>query len=41
MIIDAMLNYETISKMTVTIDIRTGKMWAKMNPQNSTPAPQK
>jgi hypothetical protein len=41
MIIDAMLNYETISKMTVTIDIRTGKMWAKMNPQNSTPVPQK
>jgi hypothetical protein len=33
MIIDAMLNYDTISKMTVTIDVRTGKMWAKMNPQ--------
>jgi hypothetical protein len=32
MIIDAMLNYETISKMIVTIDVRTGKMWAKMNP---------
>jgi hypothetical protein len=35
MIIDAMLNYETISKMTVTIDVRTGQTWAKMNPPAS------
>lgn len=32
MIYDGMLNYETISKMTATIDVRTGKMWAKLNP---------
>ncbi len=32
MIYDGMLNYDTISKMTVTIDLRSGKMWAKMNP---------
>lgn len=31
MIYDAMLNYETISKWTVTIDLRSGKMWAKTN----------
>ena len=41
MIIDAMLNYETISKMTMTIDVRTGKVWAKMNPPNLLAAPQK
>jgi hypothetical protein len=33
MIYDGMLNYDTISKMTVTIDLRTGKMWAKINPE--------
>ena len=32
MIYDGMLNYDTISKWTVTIDLRTGKMWAKINP---------
>jgi len=32
MIYDGMLNYETISKMVVTIDLKTGEMWAKMNP---------
>lgn len=35
MIYDGMLNYDTISKMTVTIDIPNGKMWAKMNPETS------
>jgi hypothetical protein len=33
MIYDAMLNYDTISRMVVTIDLRNGKMWAKMNPE--------
>jgi hypothetical protein len=33
MIYDGMLNYDTISKMTVTIDLRAGKMWAKINPE--------
>ena len=32
MIYDGMLNFDTISKWTVTIDLRTGKMWAKTNP---------
>ena len=38
MIYDGMLNYETISKWTVTIDLKNGKMWAKINPpaQNDT-----
>lgn len=36
MIYDGMLNYETISKMVVTMDLRDGRMWAKMNP--ATPA---
>jgi hypothetical protein len=34
MIYDGMLNYDTISRMVVTIDVKNGKMWAKMNPQN-------
>lgn len=33
MIYDAMLNYDTISKWTVTIDLRNGRMWAKVNPE--------
>ena len=32
MIYDGMLNYDTISKMIVTIDLKTGEMWARMNP---------
>ena len=35
MIYDGMLNYDTISKWTVTIDLRTGKTWAKINPPAS------
>lgn len=34
MIYDGMLNYDTISKMIVTIDVRNGRIWAKMNPQS-------
>ena len=33
MIYDGMLNYDTISKWTVTIDLRNGRMWAKINPE--------
>jgi hypothetical protein len=32
MIYDGMLNYDTISKMIVTINLKTGETWAKMNP---------
>lgn len=32
MIYDGMLNYDTISKMILTVDLRTGKTWAKYNP---------
>lgn len=32
MIYDGMFNYDTISKMIVTINLKTGEMWAKMNP---------
>lgn len=32
MIYDGMLNYDTIQKMVVTIDLKNGEMWAKMNP---------
>ena len=35
MIYDGMLNYETISKWTVTIDLRNGRMWAKINPEQT------
>lgn len=38
MIYDGMLNYDTISRWTVTIDLRTGKMWAKINPEQPKPA---
>lgn len=33
MIYDGMLNYDTLSKMLFTIDLRTGRMWAKLNRQ--------
>ena len=33
MIHDGMLNYDTISKWVVTIDLRNGKMWAKAKPE--------
>lgn len=33
MIYDGMLNYDTISKWVVTIDLRNGKMWAKVKPE--------
>jgi hypothetical protein len=33
MIYDAMLNFDTISKWVVTIDLRNGKMWAKIGPE--------
>jgi hypothetical protein len=33
MIYDGMLNYETISKWLVTIDLRNGRMWAKVKPE--------
>jgi hypothetical protein len=32
MIYDGMLNYDTISKWLVTIDLRNGRMWAKVKP---------
>jgi hypothetical protein len=35
MIYDGMLNFDTISKWIVTIDMRSGKMWAKMNPEKA------
>ena len=35
MIYDGMLNYDTLSKMILTVDLRTGKTWAKFNPPNS------
>ncbi len=41
MIYDGMLNYETISKMIVTIDIKNGKMWAKMKPSSGETDPKK
>lgn len=31
MIYDGMLSYDVISRMLFTIDLRTGKMWAKLN----------
>lgn len=31
MIYDGMLNYDTIAKMLITMDLRTGKSWAKAN----------
>ena len=37
MIYDGMLNYDTISKMVVTIDLRTGSMWAKLKPPPAKP----
>lgn len=33
MIYDGMLNYDTLSKMLFTIDLKTGRMWAKLNSQ--------
>lgn len=33
MIYDGMLNYDTISKWLVTIDLKTGGMWAKIKPE--------
>lgn len=35
MIYDGILNYDTILKMLLTIDLRSGNVWAKANPQNS------
>lgn len=35
MIYDGMLNYDTISKMVVTINLKTGEMWAKLKPSAS------
>jgi hypothetical protein len=35
MIYDGMLNYDTISKWTVTIDLRNGDAWAKINPEQT------
>ena len=32
MIYDGQLNYDTIARMVVTIDLRTGRMWGLMNP---------
>ena len=37
MIYDARLNYDTVARFVVTIDLRDGRAWAKMNP----PAPVK
>lgn len=31
MIYDGMLNYDTLSKMILTVDLRTGRTWAKFN----------
>ena len=31
MIYEGMLNYDTLSEMLFTIDLRTGRMWAKLN----------
>lgn len=31
MIYDGMLNYDTIAKMLITMDLRTGKSWARAN----------
>ena len=39
MIYDGMLNYDTIQKMIVTIDLKTGEMWAKINPAENTNQP--
>ncbi|MDQ4121193.1 MAG: hypothetical protein M3209_07090 [Acidobacteriota bacterium] len=39
MIYDGMLNYDTISKWIVTIDLKTGKMWAKIKPEQSKEQP--
>lgn len=41
MIYDGMLNYDTIGKMIVTIDLRNGKTWAKFNPVNAEKSVQK
>lgn len=35
MIYDGMLNYDAISKMVLTIDLRNGKTWAKFNPASA------
>ncbi len=32
MIYDGQINYDTIARMVVTIDLRNGRSWAKMNP---------
>ena len=41
MIYDGMLNYDTISKMVVTLDLKNGEMWAKMNPSSAEKSVQK
>jgi hypothetical protein len=35
-IYDGQLNFDTISKMVVTIDLRNGKVWAKVNESTAT-----
>jgi predicted aspartyl protease len=33
MIYDVRLNYDTLTKLVYTVDLRTGKMWVKSNPE--------
>jgi len=37
MIYDGMINHDTLSKMLITMDLRDGRMWAKMQPQPPAP----
>jgi hypothetical protein len=31
MIYDGQINYDTVARMVVTIDLRNGRVWAKLN----------